>query len=401
MTARLVALAPTHLLVALAVLGCGDNGGLTASGGLTSLTGLSGPSDDSFDDPAPTTAGAGSVTDSVGSADTGGTEGASGESGSASGESGVSGTGEGHKLDVGADTSGGGTTGDPEMACRKVDFLFIVDNSGSMADEQQNLVQNFPGFIATIQENLNLASDYHIMVIDTDAWVFAGCEELCPLLNQCPVAVEDYVCGVTVPETCEDVLGAGVVHPKGQDASGMDCGFASDLRYMDVTEPDLAATFACAATVGTGSTDDPEKPMQAMVAAVSSTGAAHDCNVGFLREDAFLVVTFLTDEDDDAADGSAGTVEGWKAALVAAKKGDEQALVVLGLFGDNDQPNGICTPFDPNASTGAEPSPRLRQFVESFGDHGIAGSVCAASYEPFFDGAIDLIDEACEDFDPR
>jgi hypothetical protein len=54
---------------------------------------------------------------------------------------------------------------------------------------------------------------------------------------------------------------------------------------------------------------------------------------------------------------------------------------VLGLFGDQDKPNFICPPFDPDAASGAEPSPRLRQFVDSFGERGVAGSVCADSYK--------------------
>jgi hypothetical protein len=333
--------------------------------------------------------------------ETGGTEGQTGDSIGESGVVGTSGgsTGDGLKLDVGAGT--GGTTGEAEVGCKKVDFLFIVDNSGSMGDEQQNLVNNFPGFIETIQDKLELASDYHIMVIDTDAYVFAGCELICPaFFNTCPMALGDYECGVTQPEMCEDVLGAGVIHPKGQGASGQNCDFTSTLRYMDVSEPDLSATFACAAKVGTGSTDDPEKPMQAMVSAIAPAGPAHDCNAGFLRDDAILVVTFITDEDDNAGGGSAGTVDGWHASLVAAKKGDESAPVVLGLFGDQDKPGAICPPFNPDAATGAEPSPRLRQFVESFGDHGIAGSVCADSYKEFFTQAVDLIDSTCDGFMP-
>lgn len=376
------------------LLACGDSGGGEATGNATQVTGASSPTGLSASDPNPTSSATGSGAEASG--DTGGTGGQTGESTGGGSHS----TGDALKLDVGAGETSA-TTGEPVMGCRKVDFLFIVDNSGSMGDEQANLVNNFPGFIQTIQEKLELASDYHIMVIDTDAYVFAGCELICPLFfNQCPMALGDYQCGVTQPEECEDVLGAGVIHPKGQGASGEDCDFTSLLRYMDITEPDLPSTFACAATVGTGSTDDPEKPMQAMVAAVAPAGAAHDCNAGFLRNDAILVVTFITDEDDNAGDGSSGTVDGWKASLVAAKKGDESALVVLGLFGDGDDPNGICPPFDPDAASGAEPSPRLRQFVESFGDHGIAGSVCADSYKPFFDQAVDLIDETCDGFIP-
>ncbi|MFY0531555.1 hypothetical protein [Nannocystis pusilla] len=128
------------------------------------------------------------------------------------------------------------------------------------------------------------------------------------------------------------------------------------------------------------------------------TGPAFECNTGFLRKDAILVVTIVTDEDDNFGDGSAGNAAGWKASLVAAKKGDEKALVVLGLYGDNDQPNGICGPLVD--SSGAEPSPRIREFVESFGDQGISGSVCAPSYDSFFSEAVGLIAQTCDDFVP-
>ena len=73
---------------------------------------------------------------------------------------------------------------------------------------------------------------------------------------------------------------------------------------------------------------------------------------------------------------------------------------MLGLFGDGDDPNGICPPFDPDNSSGAEPSPRLRQFVNSFGERGVAGSVCADSYKEFFQEAVAIIDTTCDGFVP-
>jgi len=304
------------------------------------------------------------------------------------------------KLDVGAG-SGPSTADDGgnTMGCDKVDFLFVIDNSGSMGDEQENLITNFPGFIATIQETLDEAQDYHVMVIDSDRWVFEQCPFLCGGFGSC-IVNPTFQCGVTEPMECEDVLGAGVTYPRGTDASNTDCQFATGQRYMDSSEPDLPAAFQCAARVGTGATSDPEKPMEAMVAAVTSSTDAYACNEGFLRDDAILVVTFITDEDDAPSDGSSGTVEGWKQALVSAKFGDESAIVVLGLFGDNDQPNAICPPFDPDAASGAEPSPRLKQFVDAFGDHGVAGSVCADSYQQFFLDAVGIIDTTCEEYVP-
>ncbi|MBK8718672.1 MAG: hypothetical protein IPN32_28695 [Deltaproteobacteria bacterium] len=305
------------------------------------------------------------------------------------------------KLDVGAGTGNmtaddGGTN---MPGCDKVDFLFIIDNSGSMADEQQNLIASFPQFISTIQNTLDEAQDYHVMVLDTDAWVYAQCPGLCEFFPSC-LLNPTFECNVTEPMECEDVLGAGVTWPRGAQATNADCAFATGARSTDSDEPDLTAAFECAARVGTGSTEDPEKPMEAMVAAVTPGTPAAACNEGFIRDDAILVVTFITDEDDDPSDGSLGTVEGWRAALVAAKKGDEAAVVVLGLFGDGDQNGGIYPPFNPDAASGAEPSPRLRQFVDSWGDRGVAGSVCANSYQGFFEEAVAVIDTTCDEYVP-
>ena len=375
-----------HTLALLAGLAaCGDSGagGASASGtttGITSVTGMP------VTDATPTT-GEASASMTGSSSEPAGTDGATGD------------TNDGPKLDVGVDETG--DSGGLATGCRKVDFLFVIDNSGLMSDEQQHLISSFPGFISTIEEQLEEAKDYHIMVVDTDAYVFGGCEFICPLsFNLCPGAGQDYECGVTKPEVCEDVIGAGVIDPKGDQSSSKACSFSSGARYIDVSEPDLTGAFSCAAQVGTGSTDDPEKPMQAMVAAVAPSGKSAACNLGFLRPDAILVVTFITDEDDDSGDGSLGTPEGWKASLVAAKKGDPTALAVLGLFGDGDQPNAICPPFDENNSSGAEPSPRLRQFVTSFGERGVAGSVCSNSYDAFFEQAVAIIDTTCDGFVP-
>lgn len=303
-------------------------------------------------------------------------------------------------LDVGNDDPTGVDPKEP-VGCEKVDFLFVIDNSGSMGDEQNNLVSNFPGFIDTIGDELDDAQDYHIMVIDSDAYLWEACPVLCmtPPLGL-PCTIGGFECGVTEPEECEDVLGAGVVHPKGSSSSNQDCAFSSGARYMDMTEPDLHAAFACAAQVGTGSVADPEKPMEAMVQAVTPDTEADVCNEGFIRDDAILVVTFITDEDDNQGDGSSGNVQGWRQALISAKNGDETAVVVLGLFGDQDQAGAICPPLDPESTAGAEPSPRLREFTESWGDRGFAGSVCAASYQEFFRDAVSIIGTTCDEFVP-
>src|SRR5690606_38101437 len=137
--------------------------------------------------------------------------------------------------------------------------------------------------------------------------------------------------------------------------SNTDCNFATGKRYMDSSEGiALVGKFSCAASVGTGSTDDPERPMDSMVLAVEEgSSAVATCNEGFLRDDAILVVTFITDEDDDSGDGSSGSAQQWYDRVVAAKNNDPKAVVMLGVYGNNG-----C----------AEPSSRLDAFMDLWGE---------------------------------
>ncbi len=319
-----------------------------------------------------------------------------------------------------------GVDPDGAVGCEAVDFLFVIDNSGSMADEQQHLIDSVPGFVTSIEERLPPgAGTYHIMVTDVDPWQYEACGDACSEAQACELASatgacdcgypcalrdlclagDDYVCGVSEPEECEDIMGAGIVHPRGRDASNVDCSFASGQRYINSGEPDLTSAFDCAARVGTNSSLG-EKPMEAMVQALAPSGAVSDCNAGFLRSDAVLVVVLITDEDDngpnadDLEGDSVGNPQTWFDAVVEAKGGNADAIVTMALIGDSDAVGGICAPLDPVTFEGAEPAPRIRQFVELFGDQGIVGSVCSPTYNEFFMTAVDTIGQACDEFVP-
>jgi hypothetical protein len=298
--------------------------------------------------------------------------------------------------------------------CKKADFLFVIDNSGSMADEQANLIASFPGFIATITKTI-AAQDYHIMAVPTDDGKGTGlstkctgdscickpapicCQKTCELFGK---NCNGFPCDALPITSCDQVYGRGNIY----NADGKRCDIAGGRRYMQAGQPDLAETFECVANIGTHGSGA-EKPALATLEAVSDPlNGPGGCDEGFLRDDAILVVIIITDEEDDntiPGEGTPGTPEDWHAALVAAKGGNADAVVVLGLVGDGNLDGGIC-PKGGGPSMdgqGAESAPRLQRFVELF-ENGVVGSVCAPDYTPFFSEAVNIIDFACDVFEP-
>lgn len=311
--------------------------------------------------------------------------------------------GDGTKFDT---PDGEGGPGDEEEGCEKVDFLFVVDNSGSMWDNQQNLANSFPGFIATIQEVLQ-AQDYHIMVTDSDPWTPASsnanmdtacetyptcCYEFCGPNSTCSGFDGDTSYGPCPkppppPTQCDATLGAG----RNLDVDLNECPIEGGKRYMNDYQPDLTSTFSCVAMAGIGG-DWNEQPVNASVAAVQDDiNGPGGCNEGFLRDDAILVLTVISDANPYSGHLDMDVdVQAWHDALVEAKNGDPEAIVVLGLFEDGHLPDGTCQ----------KGNPHYEEFVRTFGDKGYYGSVCAPDYTNFFLQAVSTIDAACDEFVP-
>jgi hypothetical protein len=450
---RLLAV-PAALALGLVLAGCSEDdgrdevasGGTSASAsasvtaGSTSLT-TSGTSGSA----ATTESGgtSGSATDSATSDPSGGS---TDPSGTASGTATASTTAStsatttattGTRFDVGAtDTAVTASAGETSSSqgCKGIDFLFVIDNSGSMGEEQAALVGAFQGFVDAITAKAaeTGADSFRIMVVDSDAASFSeidpGClfactilgSEVCPLTgelcvksnpfciaacdlnpnNTCCTRADPMMPGVCVGQvvTCASLSGCGTTDCSCQlgggktvDQDNDPCGVIGGEPFIQPGQPNLAQTFSCLANVGTSGSGS-ELVMQAMTSAVGPLAANGQCNDSFLRDDAILVVTYITDEEDG---GSAGDPNSWKQTLVAAKGGDESAVVTLGLIGVDDTANPSCT------STSAQPAPRLQQFGSSF-QNGLVGSVCGSQqyYNDFFQQAVDLIDTTCDDFVP-
>ena len=73
---------------------------------------------------------------------------------------------------TGADPTAAGDEGGSDAGCRAVDLLFVIDNSGSMEDEQANLISSFPGFIDAMKDQLSEDLGYHVGITTSD--LYAG-----------------------------------------------------------------------------------------------------------------------------------------------------------------------------------------------------------------------------------
>ena len=305
------------------------------------------------------------------------------------------GTEDGTKYDIIPEDTGETTL---DEGCGKIDFLFVIDNSASMEEEQESLIQSFPGFISEIQD-VTSAQDYHILVT-TAEWgdfVIGRCADKCQTSGDPTCFWDNSIeCDDSAfinPDRwpCADSLGVGV----DTDFNGASCGLAGGHRYITDQQPDLTDAFECIARVGTNGAVY-EFALDAQIFATSDGYNANDgCHPGFLRDDAVLVVTFVTDEAGNDWGGAAAAYD----ALVAAKNGDPSAIVMLGLFGDSHLPNPVCTSSDQNMG-GAQPGAHYQGYVESFGDRGHWCSVCEPEYSTCFHDAVSVIDTACEEFEP-
>jgi hypothetical protein len=261
--------------------------------------------------------------------------------------------------------------------CNAVDFLFIIDSSGSMYDKQVNLVNNFPTFSAQIQKTLENVTSYHVGVISTDAYQY-----------------NDPPCGA---------LGDLVISTVGGiDSSEQICGpFEEGYNFM-TEQDDLDASFACAAQLGTYG-NGYEKPLEAMMNAISEEAQEPGmCNEGFLRDEALLVIVIITDEWDGMGDPegfgsfSVGDPQTWYDAVVEAKDGIPQNAVVMSLINYNASPEedpSPCIPFDQYND-----GELIKQFTQMFEENGFLGGICQADYGPTFAQATEVIELACDNF---
>lgn len=270
----------------------------------------------------------------------------------------------------------------------KIDFLFVIDRSFNPQNMQEKLVAAFPEFIATIKDKFS-GFDVHIMVVKSDdGWGTPECEgpgDGCEKTgnNGCQATEEifipDYPCGYEDLAPCDDSLGAGVVFPAGWNASNRDCNLDDGKRYITGDQTDLEDTFTCMAQVGQ---DGGYKVGAALARTFHFSNTwKYGCNVGFLRDDALLMISLLAGIDGSGDDQ---TPELWADIVTAAKHGNKEAIVAFGIT---------------NVEGADGEDQRLRKFLKLF-PYWHHEYISAPDYAPAFAEAVELVDVACQGFTP-
>jgi hypothetical protein len=254
--------------------------------------------------------------------------------------------------------------------CEKIDVLFVIDNSGSMDQEQANLIANFPGFI---------------QVLDASGL--------------------DYRVGVTTSGRDYEWTMATPFGPIPQDQDGGDNGTLLEPascnlthKWIEKTDANPAAKFSCVANVGV---DGPSKEMP--------LGAIRDAfedrildgtNVGFRRPDALLALVILTDENDCSYEQSVslgfgqtlcqtGTEPvGGYISFLDQYTGHRSRWATAVIAGKGP---GSCSSSFGNAAEAT----RLKEFVTATGANAVISSICDGDLSIGLGQALELFDAAC------
>ena len=206
-----------------------------------------------------------------------------------------------------------------------VDMLVVVDNSGSMAEEQSNLAANFPAFIQQLEEYRTpngTPLDYRVGVtsVSRSGLVLSGSmtvkmgDGACTPGGTCSNASHTCECpGLNFIGCAEDCPGDCFCEPAGQrmpipqencrwEEGALVRPTGYETTWIQGPGEHVAAAFSDAATLGTGGCSL-EMPLYAVEHALSTEfqSAPGGPNEGFLRPDALLTLIIITDEDDCSA----------------------------------------------------------------------------------------------------
>jgi Abnormal spindle-like microcephaly-assoc'd, ASPM-SPD-2-Hydin/Transmembrane protein 131-like N-terminal len=222
----------------------------------------------------------------------------------------------------------------------KVDVLFVVDNSGSMMEEQQSLGANFAAFMSSALES---GVDYHIGVATTGLDASSGG------WSQCPGGAEGGENGRLFP-----VNGSSprIITPSTANAAGV---FANNTQVgvCHWNEQGLDGAYRALSDPLLNSLDDPRTPQAA------------DGNGGFLRSEARLALIFVSDEEDFSSQPTSF----YETYFKSLKDNDPGKLSISAIVG----PKDLST-----CATASSSGSRYISLAESTG--GVVESICTPNW---------------------
>lgn len=195
----------------------------------------------------------------------------------------------------------------------KVDALFVIDNSGSMAAKQAAIASQITSFISSLRSDTRGLPDVHIGVTSTDlgtgVFSITHCDDppggdagrlltnTCATPTGAPYIVNVAPTGCTIER---DTSGQCTTHDCTQsncEEGTLETDAHGCPRCTNHQGEPLEDVFSCISQLGTLGCGF-EQPLEAMRKALDPSNTH---NAGFLRPDSVLAVFFLTDEDDCSA----------------------------------------------------------------------------------------------------
>ena len=224
-----------------------------------------------------------------------------------------------------------------QQSASKIDVLWVIDDSGSMAPRQENLAKNFQSFIEVFSKG---SIDFRIAITTTDIFKVRGAFKGSPriLTPTTPQLATAFSNNVKV-----GVLGSP--YEAGLQAATM----ALDLERMTNAPRVLAQATCDAACKGNVGCLD---------------GCAVKNEVEFLRPEAYLYLIFVSDEEDESAEDVRYY---WRVFETAKGIGNDGTVTTAAIMGDT-----------PTNSCGATPGKRYKALSDLTG--GEVGSICDTNF---------------------
>jgi hypothetical protein len=261
----------------------------------------------------------------------------------------------------------------PAEECQKMDIVFVVDNSGSMVEEQSALAASFPQFI-TVLDNYMTASgdllDYRIAVTTTGA-------------TASPTFVIPGFPAIPMPQSGDD----------GAFRTG--CGMTG--KWLERSDPDVTGKFQCLADVGTGG-PSVEMQLYATKLALTRTDQAD-----FARDDALLAFVILSDEDDCSVEDNVDfTIQDDTCMPAPPEMASVDSYIDFfdTLTGDRGRWAAAVIAGDSTCPDAFRDGIRLREFVDKAGDNVVHSKICVSDLSAALGSAIETFEAACDSFPP-